>query len=72
MKTSEKFLRCCILGTIGGVLMAVGDWLLDCAFESVNETRENRQYEIQRFLFLDVQKPDEKGSGREIRQGICR
>ena len=24
------------------------------------------------FLFLDVQKPDEKGSGREVRQGICR
>ncbi len=32
MKTSEKFLRCCILGTIGGILMAVGDWLPDCAF----------------------------------------
>ena len=32
MKTSEKFLRCYILGTIGGILMAVGDWLPDCAF----------------------------------------
>ena len=30
METSEKFLRCCILGTIGGVLMAAGDWLLGC------------------------------------------
>ena len=46
------------------------------------ETREQKysveldkaltEYEIQRFLFLDVQKPDEKGSGREVRQGICR
>lgn len=30
MKTSEKFLRYCILGAIGGILMAVGDWLLGC------------------------------------------
>lgn len=32
MKTeeSEKFIRWCILGAIGGILMAAGDWLLGC------------------------------------------
>ena len=30
METSEKFLRGCILGAIGGILMAAGDWLLGC------------------------------------------
>ena len=32
MKTEEqrKFIRCCILGAIGGILMAAGDWLLGC------------------------------------------
>lgn len=32
MKTKEKerFIHCCILGAIGGVLMAAGDWLLGC------------------------------------------
>lgn len=30
METSEKFLRGCILGAIGGILMATGDWLLGC------------------------------------------
>lgn len=30
METSEKFLRGCILGAIGAVLMAAGDWLLGC------------------------------------------
>lgn len=32
MKTEEnkKFIRWCILGAIGGVLMAAGDWLLGC------------------------------------------
>ena len=26
----EKFIRWCILGAIGGILMAAGDWLLGC------------------------------------------
>ena len=31
MKTeNEKFIRRCILGAIGGILMAAGDWLLGC------------------------------------------
>ena len=32
MKKEEKkpFIQCCILGAIGGVLMAAGDWLLGC------------------------------------------
>ena len=32
MKTEEKtpFIQCCILGAIGGILMAAGDWLLGC------------------------------------------
>ena len=30
METSEKFLRGCIHGAIGAVLMAAGDWLLGC------------------------------------------
>ena len=32
MKKEEKelFIRCCILGAIGGILMAAGDWLSCC------------------------------------------
>ena len=30
METSEKFLRGCIHGAIGAVLMSAGDWLLGC------------------------------------------
>ena len=32
MKKQEKkpFIQCCILGAIGGILMAAGDWLLGC------------------------------------------
>ena len=32
MKTeeSEKFIRWCVLGAIGGIFMAAGDWLLGC------------------------------------------
>lgn len=32
MKKEEKkpFIQCCILGAIGGILMAAGDWLLGC------------------------------------------
>ena len=26
----RKLIRCCILGAIGGILMAAGDWLLGC------------------------------------------
>ena len=29
-KESKKFIRWCILGAIGGILMAAGDWLLGC------------------------------------------
>ena len=30
MRTEEKFIRWCMLGAIGGILMAAGDWLLGC------------------------------------------
>ena len=32
MKKEEKkpFIHCCILGAIGGIFMAAGDWLLGC------------------------------------------
>ena len=32
MKTEEKerYIHWCILGAIGGILMAAGDWLLGC------------------------------------------
>ena len=32
MKTgeNERYIRWCILGAIGGILMAAGDWLLGC------------------------------------------
>ena len=32
LKKEEKkpFIQCCILGAIGGILMAAGDWLLGC------------------------------------------
>ena len=32
MKKEEKkpFIQCCMLGAIGGILMAAGDWLLGC------------------------------------------
>lgn len=29
-KEHKKFIRWCILGTIGGICMAAGDWLLGC------------------------------------------
>ena len=29
-KANKPFIRCCILGAIGGILMAAGDWLLGC------------------------------------------
>ena len=30
MKGNKKLIRWCILGAIGGILMAAGDWLLGC------------------------------------------
>ena len=30
MRTEEKHIRWCILGAIGGIFMAAGDWLLGC------------------------------------------
>ena len=30
IEESEKFIRWCILGAVGGILMAAGDWLLGC------------------------------------------
>ena len=34
MKTgaNKTFIRWCILGAIGGILTAAGDWLLGCVF----------------------------------------
>ena len=47
MKTEEqeKFIRCCILGAIGGILMAAGDWLLGCVpLQETNTGMFNRAY----------------------------
>lgn len=47
MKTEEqeKFIRCCILGAIGGILMAAGDWLLGCVpLQETDTGMFNRAY----------------------------
>ena len=40
MKKEEKkpFIQCCILGAIGGILMAAGDWLLGCVLLQDTDT----------------------------------
>ena len=40
MKKEEKkpFIPCCILGAIGGILMAAGDWLLGCVPRQKTDT----------------------------------
>ena len=41
----EKFIRCCILGAIGGILMAAGDWLLGCVpLQETDTGMFNRAY----------------------------
>lgn len=47
MKTEEKerFIRWCILGAIGGILMAAGDWLLGCIpLQATDTGMFNRAY----------------------------
>ena len=47
MKTEEskKFIRRCILGAVGGVLMAAGDWLLGCIpLQAADTGMFNRAY----------------------------
>ena len=47
MKKEEqgKFIRCCILGAIGGILMAAGDWLLGCVpLQETDTGMFNRAY----------------------------
>ena len=47
MKTEEskKFIRWCILGAIGGILMAAGDWLLGCIpLQETDTDMFNRAY----------------------------
>ena len=47
MKTEEqeKFIRCCILGATGGILMTVGDWLLGCVpLQETDTGMFNRAY----------------------------
>ncbi len=42
---NEKFIRWCILGAIGGILMAVGDWLLACVpLQGTDTGMFNRAY----------------------------
>ena len=44
-KANENFIRWCILGAVGGVLMAVGDWLLGCIPLAATDTGMfNRAY----------------------------
>lgn len=44
-KENERFIRRCILGAIGGILMAVGDWLLGCIpIEATDTGMFNRAY----------------------------
>lgn len=45
MKTEEKLLRWYILGAVGGVLMAAGDWLLGCIpLQAADTGMFNRAY----------------------------
>ena len=47
MKKEEKktFIQCCILGAIGGILMAAGDWLLGCVpLQETDTGMFNRAY----------------------------
>ena len=47
MKKEEKkpFIQCCILGAIGGILMAAGDWLLGCVpLQKTDTGMFNRAY----------------------------
>ena len=47
MKKEEKkpFIQCCILGAIGGILMATGDWLLGCVpLQKTDTGMFNRAY----------------------------
>lgn len=42
---NKKFIRWCILGAVGGVLMAAGDWLLGCIpLDSADAGMFNRAY----------------------------
>lgn len=44
-KENENFIRWCILGAVGGVLMAAGDWLLGCIPLAATDTGMfNRAY----------------------------
>ena len=47
MQTEEKtaFIRWCMLGAIGGILMAAGDWLLGCVpLQETDTGMFNRAY----------------------------
>ena len=58
MKKEEKkqFLRYCILGAIGGILMAAGDWLLGCVpLQETDTGMFNRAYYLSGFY--DLWKP---------------
>ena len=47
METSEKFLRGCIHGAIGAVLMSAGDWLLSCVpLQEADTGRFDRAYSL--------------------------
>ena len=42
---NERFIRWCILGAVGGILMAAGDWLLGCIpIEATDTGMFNRAY----------------------------
>ena len=58
MKKEEKkqFIRYCILGAIGGILMAAGDWLLGCVpLQETDTGMFNRAYYLSGFY--DLWKP---------------
>ena len=58
MQTEEKtaFIRWCMLGAIGGILMAAGDWLLGCVpLQETDTGMFNRAYYLSGFY--DLWKP---------------
>ena len=58
MKKEEKkqFIRYCIPGAIGGILMAAGDWLLGCVpLQETDTGMFNRTYYLSGFY--DLRKP---------------
>ena len=74
MKTEaiEMFIRWCILGAIGGVLMAAGDWLLGCVpLQQTDAGMFSRVLSV-RGLRPVAARPDRRAwSGRRLSLLLC-